>query len=92
MSGLREAIAKALEPYDIPTGAWTTAEKAEPIDAILAAIEPLVVERSELEQVGWACPHHGVWFQEAENTPEWCDDCGQHPLGFMFPVYRLRQQ
>lgn len=33
-----DVIVKALEPYDIPTGSWTSAEKAEPAEAILRAL------------------------------------------------------
>ena len=33
-----EAIAEALEPYDIPTGSWTAAERLEPARAVAAAL------------------------------------------------------
>jgi hypothetical protein len=41
--GLREAILKALEPYDIPFDSFTEAERLEPVNAVLAVVEPRVI-------------------------------------------------
>lgn len=38
----RQVIADVIGRYDIPTGAWTEAEKAEPIDGVLAALAAAV--------------------------------------------------
>lgn len=40
---LLDAIVKALEPYDIPTGSWTAAEKVEPARAVLDALGLVLV-------------------------------------------------
>lgn len=40
-----DIIVKALEPYDIPTDAWSEAEKVEPAKAALAALESVYVLR-----------------------------------------------
>lgn len=35
---LRNRIVEALEPYDIPTGAWSNAEKVEPAEKVIEAL------------------------------------------------------
>lgn len=35
---LRDLVVASLDPYDIPTGAWSPDEKVEPAEAVLAAL------------------------------------------------------
>lgn len=73
-------IVKALEPYDIPTGSWTAAEKIEPAQRVLAALG--------LEQIGWARPgtpsQIGGRIWPVDMPPE--DDYGEQA------IYRLSPQ
>ena len=45
-----EAIAEALEPYDIPTGSWTAAERLEPARAVAAALPDPRPTEAEVRQ------------------------------------------
>jgi len=44
-------IVKALEPYDIPTVAWSTKEREEPARAVLTALGDLVAARTAIASI-----------------------------------------
>ena len=69
-ASLLDVIVKALEPYDIPTGAWSPAERIEPARSVLAALNKWLTEdanRRHQDRYGPDHPEH----MEIHSCPCW---------------------